>query len=100
MTQLEQAPGRTFVAAPYIVAMAAAAVIVGTIILGMLLPGRAVLPSGQEQAADGQVNPALVQAEREWQRQREQQGGYSAPLIQAEQEWERQRKQQSPFDGQ
>ena len=99
MTQLQQAPGRTFVTAPYIVAMVAAAVIVATIILGMLLPGRAFLPSGQEQDANGQVNPALVQAEREWQRQREQQGGYSAPLIQAEQEWERQRKQQSPFDG-
>ncbi|HEX7195777.1 MAG TPA: hypothetical protein VF364_02970 [Candidatus Limnocylindria bacterium] len=98
MTQA-QAPGRAFVAAPYIVAMAAAIVIVGTIIFGMLLPGRAFLPSGQDQETYGQVNPALVEAEREWQRQREQQGGYSAPQIEAEQEWERQRKQQSPFGG-
>lgn len=99
MTQLQQAPGRAMTLAPYTVALVAAGVIVVTIILGMLLPGRISLPSAGQEQTYRQPNPALVEAEREWQRQREQQGGFTAPLIQAERDWEKQRKQQSPFDG-
>jgi len=99
MTQLEQAPRRAITLGAGIVALAAAVVIAVTIVLGMLIPGRVSLPTTQEGEGYSQPNPALVQAEREWQRQREQQGGYTDPLTQAERNWEQQRKQQNPFDG-
>ena len=96
MTQSQQAPRSAITLAPYMVALVAAGVIVTTIILGMLLPGRISLPGAELEQTDRQANPALVEAERDWQRQREQQGGFTAPLIQAERDWEAQRKQLSP----
>lgn len=99
MTQLQHAPGRAKTLNTAIVAMAAAVAIAVTIVLGMLIPGRVSLPSIGQGQAEGQVNPALVEAGREWQRQREQQGGFTDPLTQAGRDWESQRKAQSPFDG-
>lgn len=99
MTQLEQAPRRATALSAGMVALAAAAAIAVTIVLGTLIPGRISLPGSEQGQYYSQPNPALVQAEREWQRQREQQGGYANPLVQAERDWEQQRKQQSPFDG-
>src|SRR5688500_881194 len=99
MTQLEQAPARAISLSAGIVALAAALVIAVTIVLGMLIPARVSFPATEQDNGHTAPNPALVQAEREWQRQREQQGGYVDPLTQAERNWEQQRKQQSPFDG-
>jgi hypothetical protein len=99
MTQLEQPPRRAISLSAGIVALAAALVIAVTIVLGMLIPGRVSFPTTEQDHGYSAPNPALVQAEREWQRQREQQGGYVDPLTQAERNWEQQRKQQSPFDG-
>lgn len=99
MTQMEQAPRRATAVNARIVALAAAVIIAVTIVLGMLIPGRVSLPTGEQAQGYSAPNPALVQAEREWQRQREQQVGYADPLTQAERNWEQQRKQQSPFDG-
>lgn len=98
MTQLQEAPRRAPVLTTGIVAMVAVAVIAVTIVLGMLIPGRVSLPTGGGEA-QVQTNPLLVDAEREWQRQREQQGGFTDPLTQAGRDWESQRRQQSPFDG-
>ena len=42
-----------------------------------------------------QVDPAVVEAGRQWELQRKQQSGYVDPVIEAGREWERQRKQQS-----
>lgn len=99
MTHLEQAPRRAISLSAGIVALAAAVSIAVTIVLGMLIPGRVSFPTTEQDQGYSAPNPALVQAEREWQRQREQQGGYVDPLTQAERNWEQQRKQQSPFDG-
>lgn len=98
MTQLEQAPRRAITLSAGIVALAAAVVIAVTIVLGMLIPGRVSFPITEQDHGNSAPNPALVQAEGEWQRQREQQGGYVDPLTQAERNWEQQREQQSPFD--
>jgi hypothetical protein len=97
MTQLQQAPRRATTLAPYIVAMVAVAVIATTIILVMLLPGRISLPGIEQGETYNQPGPALVEAERQWQYEREQQGGFTDPLTQAERAWEKQRQQQSPF---
>jgi hypothetical protein len=99
MTQLQEAPRRAPILTTGIVALVAAAVIAVTIVLGMLIPGRVSLPTTGAGEGQGQAKPALVDAEREWQRQREQQGGFTDPLTQAGRDWESQRKQQSPFDG-
>lgn len=99
MTQLQEAPRRAPVLTTGIVAMVAVAVIAVTIVLGMLIPGRVSLPTTGGGEAQVQTNPLLVDAEREWQRQREQQGGFTDPLTQAGRDWESQRRQQSPFDG-
>lgn len=82
------------------VALAAAAVITVTMVLVMLIPGRASLPGTESGEANSPANPALVEAGREWQRQRELEGGFSDSLTQSARDWEQQRKQQSPFDGQ
>jgi NAD/NADP transhydrogenase alpha subunit len=99
MAQLERAPSRADPWRAGIVAMVAVAIIALTIVLGMLIPSRVSFPGSQQDGISA-PNPALVQAEREWQRQREQQGGYVDPLTQAEREWEQQRQQQSASDGQ
>lgn len=99
MTQMEQAPRRAISLSAGIVALAAAVVIAVTIVLGMLIPGRVSFPTAEQAPGYSAPNPALVQAEQEWQRQREQQGGYLDPLTQAERNWEQQRKQQSPLGG-
>ncbi|MEO5985429.1 MAG: hypothetical protein ABIW50_04460 [Candidatus Limnocylindria bacterium] len=96
---MEQAPRRAIPLTAGIVALAAAVIIAATIVLAMLIPGRVSFPTGDQAQGYSAPNPALVQAEREWQHQREQQGGYADPLTQAERNWEQQRKQQSPFDG-
>jgi hypothetical protein len=98
MTQLQQAPRRVTYLTAGFVAFAAAAVILVTIVLGMLIPTRVSVPSTGIGEGYSQPNPALVEAERQWQLQREQQGGFSDPLTQAEREWERQRQQQSSYD--
>jgi len=101
MAQLEQAPRRATALTTgmvAVVAVVAAVAIAATILFGMLNPGR-LSPATTQQGQESQVNPALVEAGREWQRQREQQGGFTDPLTQAGLEWEQQRKQQSPFDG-
>lgn len=99
MTQLQEAPRRAPVLSTGIVAIVAVAVIAVTILLGMLIPNRLSLPSTGSGDGQVQTNPLLLEAEREWQRQREQQGGFTDPLTQAGRDWEAQRKQQSPFDG-
>lgn len=98
MSQLQHAPRRVTALTASIVGLVAAAVISISIVLGMLIPtGVRVLTADVE--APGQVNPALVDAGRQWQTEREQQGGFSDPRTEAGQAWENQRRQQSPFDG-
>ena len=97
MTQLQHAPRRATNLTAGFVAIAAAAVILVTIVLGMLIPTRVSVPSTGIDEGYSQPNPALVEAERQWQLQREQQGGFTDPLTQAEREWERQRNQQSSY---
>jgi hypothetical protein len=50
-----------------------------------------------EEAQNRDVSPALIQAGRDWQAQREQQSGYTDPLIQAGRDWQVQREQQSGY---
>ena len=96
MAQLQHAPRRVKTINTSIVALVAVAAIAATILLGMLIPGGGLtFPSTREAQVQGEVSPALVEAEREWQRQREQQGGFTDPLTQAGRDWEYQRKQQS-----
>lgn len=40
-------------------------------------------------------NTALTESAREWQSQREQQGGFTDPYTQAAREWQKQREQQA-----
>lgn len=98
MTQLQHAPPPARTLSPGIVAVVAVLAIAVTILLGMIIPSGVTLPSTGEGQVQSQVNPALVEAEREWQRQREQQGGFTDPLTQAGRDWERQRLQQSGSD--
>ncbi|MGI8658836.1 MAG: hypothetical protein ACR2K4_08765 [Candidatus Limnocylindria bacterium] len=97
MTQMERAPRRAISLSTGIVALAAAVVIAVTIVLGMLIPGRVSFPTAEQAHGYSAPNPALVQAEREWQRQREQQGGYVDPMTQTERNWEQQRRPRSPL---
>jgi hypothetical protein len=74
----------------------AAAVVAAIVLSAMVATGSLNLFEARAPIVDrGGVNPAVIQAEREWERQRHQQSGYVDPLIKAGQEWERQRQQQS-----
>jgi len=79
-------------AAIYLLAAVAAA----TLVMVILLVG-ALGPLGlRTPAVDGiQVDPAVIDAGRQWELQRKAQSGYLDPLIQAGRDWEQQRKQQS-----
>lgn len=99
MAQLEHATRRATTLAPGMVALVAAAVIAAAILLVMLIPGRVSLPASESGGQISPANPALIEAGREWQRQRELEGGFTDPVTQSAQDWEQQRKQQSPFDG-
>jgi hypothetical protein len=54
-------------------------------------------PAAPAQPIASPVSDALIEAGREWERQRHQQSGYVDPLIEAGREWERQRDQQSGY---
>lgn len=102
MAQLEHAPRRTTALSTgmaALVGVAAAVAIAATILIGSLFAGSMSPPTTQQGQEYTQANQALDEAGREWQRQRELQGGFSDPLTQAGRDWEQQRKQQSPFDG-
>lgn len=44
------------------------------------------------------IDPAVIEAGRQWELQRKQQSGWVDPVIESGREWERQRKQQSGQD--
>lgn len=56
--------------------------------LGLRLPG----------AGSIQIDPAVIDAGRDWELMRRQQGGWVDPVIEAGRDWEIQRKQQSGQD--
>lgn len=92
MAQARQAVRQLPHTAVYLAAALIAAVTIGVVVaLGMLGPMRLEQPATDR----GQLSPALIQAGRDWQLQREQQGGFVDPLTQAGRDWETQRKQQS-----
>ena len=76
-----------------IVAAVAAILVAGTLTFSALDLG---LPRPAVEAP--QVNPALVEAGRQWELQRKAESGYVDPLIRSAREWEEQRRQQSAFD--
>jgi len=92
MAQARQADRPIPQSAIYLAAvLIAATALAAVLLLGMLLPDRGVAPATDR----GEVSPAVLEAGREWQRQREQQGGFVDPVIQSGRDWEEQRKQQS-----
>ncbi len=99
MAQLENTTRRATTLAPGMVALVAAVVIAVAILLVMLVPSRVSPPTTGSGEQISPANPALIEAGREWQRQRELEGGFTDPLTQAARDWEQQRKQQSPFGG-
>jgi hypothetical protein len=72
-------------------ALVAAIVLTLVVAAGMLNPFGAQAPNRDSD----QVNPAVMQGAREWERQRLAQSGYVDPVIRAAREWERQRIQLS-----
>lgn len=91
MAQARQADRHIPQSAIYLVAvLIAATALAAFLLLGMLLPDRGVAPATDR----GEVSPAVLEAGREWQRQREQ-GGFVDPVSQSGRDWEEQRKQQS-----
>lgn len=71
-----------------------AAVLTAVVVIGSLVAAGAIkLPGVGLPQSPGDVSPALLRAEKEWERQRHQMSGYIDPLVRAEQEWERVRRQ-------
>jgi hypothetical protein len=77
--------------------IAAAAALLGTAVLGLAISFGAIRLPSLPVTYDRGVDPAVIDAGREWQRQREQQGGFSDPFTEAGREWQRQREQQGGF---
>jgi hypothetical protein len=75
-----------------IVVLFSAAIVAAVILFAALNP----LGSQGTAAPDaGGLRPELIQAGRDWELQRQQQGGYVDPVLEAAQDWEKQRRQQS-----
>ncbi len=92
MAQARQAERFSPESAILVPAALAVALVIGLIVaLGIVGTRPIVLQESQTR----DVSPALIQAERDWQEQREQQSGYTDPLIQAGRDWQAQREQQS-----
>jgi hypothetical protein len=78
----------------YVVAAALAAVILTlTVAFVALNPFRIGAPGNGMH----NVDPALIEAGRQWELERKQQSGWIDPVIESAREWERQRNQQSPY---
>lgn len=76
----------------FILAVAAAAVFVTvTLVLSTMGPLRIGAPTSEGY----QVEPAVIEAGRDWELQRKAQSGYVDPVIEAGRDWERMRRQQS-----
>ncbi len=74
----------------------AAAVIAAIVLTAMVATGTLnIFGAGSPSVVPHEVNPALLQAERDWESQRRQQMGEVDPLVKYGQDWERQRHQQS-----
>lgn len=80
-------------AVPFNLIIVAAVLTVVVVIGGLVAAGTVKLPGIGLPETPGEVSPALLRAEKEWERQRHQMSGYVDPLIRAEQEWERVRRQ-------
>ena len=79
-------------AAIYLLAALAAATLVMVIVLAGTLGPLGVRAPTTDAI---QVDPAVIEAGRQWELQRKAQSGYVDPVIQAGRDWEKQRKQQS-----
>jgi hypothetical protein len=67
----------------------------GIILSAMLATGTLNILGARAPIVDRvQVDPAVIQAGRAWERERLAQGGYVDPVRQSGQDWERQRHQQ------
>lgn len=73
------------------------AVLIAALVIGLAVAFGAIdpMPNVTPGERAGTVDPAVLEAGSEWQRQREQQSGYTDPVIQSGRDWEAQRKQQS-----
>lgn len=80
---------------PQVAILFAAALAVTLTVSALLTSGLLSFPNIQLPGSRGDVSPAVIRAEQEWERQRHQISGYVDPIIRAEQEWERVRKQLS-----
>jgi hypothetical protein len=75
-----------------IVAAVAAVLVTGIIAFAAVDPLGLQRPSV---GAPGSVNPAVLEAGRQWELERKAQGGYIDPVLESGRDWELQRKQQS-----
>jgi len=73
----------------------AAALVAAIILSAMLATGTLNILGARAPIVDRvQVDPAVIQAGRAWERERLAQGGYVDPVRQSGQDWEQQRGQQ------
>jgi hypothetical protein len=84
---------RSIPTSAFLVPAALAVALVLGLIVALGIVGTRPIVLQEAQTRD--VSPALVQAGRDWQAQREQQSGSTDPLIQAGRDWQAQREQQS-----
>ena len=77
--------------------VAGAAAAVATLALGLAVSFGAIRLPAAPAVLDRAVDPAVIEAGRDWQVQREQQGGFADPVTEAGREWQRQREQQGGF---
>ena len=74
----------------------AAAAVAAIVLSAMLATGTLNIFGAGAPAVDRvEINPAVMEAAREWERQRLAQSGYADPVLDPAREWERQRRQQS-----
>ena len=94
MTNVRQADSAYPPVAIYqIAALVAALLIAGIVALSAFGPFKVQLPL----AGDPGVNPAVLDAGRQWELQRRAMSGEVAPVIRSGDDWEQQRRDQLPI---